>query len=536
MNKETENASWWKYGIIYHIYPQSFMDSNGDGIGDLEGIILKLDYLVSLGVDAIWLSPIYPSPMVDSGYDIIDYKNIATVYGSMDDFDKLLHQAHDKGLKVIVDLVLNHTSDKHPWFVESRSSKDNPKRDWYIWENPRSGKKPNNWTTNFGQSAWTLDRHTGEYYYHSFFKEQPDLNWRNIELREAMYDIIYFWLDRGVDGFRLDVINMLFKDKFLRENPINFLVGKKKVYNRNRPSIYEMLIEFRKILDKYPNKTSVGEIYSPPPGDPYLTARFLGNGTDMLHMAFDFSIFFSRWDAGNYYEIINNYYDALPQTGWPCFVISNHDLGRSINRWSFTFYKQKKTKLRAMLLLTLKGTPFIYYGDEIGMKNVNIPKNQIHDMYGKIFYPFYKGRDAYRTPMQWNSEKYAGFSDTQPWLPVHSNYKAVNVEKESEAESSMLSLYKKLIQLRKEYKVLQSGDFKFLDIANSHILAYMRYTETKNAIVLLNFKNRSEKVFIPNIQSYSCLYSISNLAEINSDSGYIKLRPFDGCILYEKTR
>lgn len=529
---EKDESCWWRYGVIYHIYPQSFMDSNGDGIGDLGGIIQKLDYLVSLGVDAIWLSPIYPSPMVDSGYDITDYKSIAPIYGNIDDFKYLLRQAHSRKIKIIVDLVLNHTSNKHPWFLESRSSKNNPKRDWYIWEPPKSGKRPNNWKTNFGQSAWTYDALTEEYYYHSFFKEQPDLNWRNTELREAMYDVIRFWLDLGVDGFRLDVINLLFKDKHLRQNPINFLFSKRKVYNRNRPSVYEMISEFRQILDKYPNKTSVGEVYSPPPGDPELAAKFQGNGSDMLHMAFDFSIFYSKWNAKTYSEIISNYYAALPKNGWPCFVFSNHDLGRSYNRWLFNFYKQEKAKVRAMLLLTLKGTPFIYYGDEIGMENVSIPRKQIHDMYGKLFYPFYKGRDAYRTPMQWNDKKNAGFSRVRPWLPVHRRYKVVNVEKEEQNENSILSLYKYLIQLRRQYSVLQSGELKFIDSGNPDIMAYMRYCADESIIVLLNFSNTTQKAVIQDVKSYSYLFSILNIEKnINSDA--LVIRPFDGYIYIE---
>lgn len=536
MNNEAKESFWWKYGIIYHIYPQSFMDSNKDGIGDLQGIIQKLDYLVSLGINAIWLSPIYPSPMNDSGYDITDHKAIAPIYGNMDDFKQLLMKAHSKGLKVIVDLVLNHTSDRHPWFLESKSSKDSPKRDWYIWESPRTGKKPNNWMTNFGQSAWTYDQRTGEYYYHSFFKEQPDLNWRNIELRKAMFDIVYFWLDLGVDGFRLDVINMIFKDKHLRSNPVNFLFGKGKVYNRNRPSVYEILSEFRQILDNYSDKTSVGEIYSPPPGDPELTVKFQGNGSDMLHMAFDFSLFFSRWSAASYQKIIKNYYEVLPQKAWPCFVFSNHDLGRSTNRWMFlNFNKRKKAKIRAMLLLTLKGTPFIYYGDEIGMENVNIPKKKIHDMYGKLYYPLYRGRDAYRTPMQWDSSPNAGFSGVQPWIPIHDNYRKVNVEHEDKEDDSILSLYKKLIRIRRNYPILQTGEFAFIDTFNPNVLAYKRYLKNESMIIVLNFKNKHERVILKELDSYTAIFSLRNTFNKNNvQSTSFVLAPLDGCILYKK--
>lgn len=528
-----DNSYWWKNGVIYHIYPQSFMDSNGDGIGDLNGIIQKLDYLTALGVDAIWLSPIYPSPMIDSGYDITDYTDIDPVFGNMSDFKRLLTLAHTKGLKIIIDLVLNHTSDQHPWFIESRSSKDNPKRDWYIWEPPKSGKRPNNWMTNFGQSAWTYDTLTEEYYYHSFFRQQPDLNWRNPDLRKAMFDIVRFWLNLGVDGFRLDVVNMIFKDKYLRKNPINFLFGRKKVYNRNRPSVYQMLREFRQILDEYSNKTSIGEIYTPPPGDPYLTSKFLGNGKDLLHMAFDFSLFFSRWSVSSYYEIISNYYDALPDEGWPCFVLSNHDLGRYMNRGIFRFHKRKKAKILALFQLTLRGTPFIYYGDEIGMENVNISKKQIHDMYGKLFYPFYRGRDAYRTPMQWNNSKYAGFSSKRPWLPLHKNYKNTNVESESKSKDSIFSLYKALLKIRKQYSVLQSGDFKFLDVTNSSIMAYSRFSESERIIILLNFSNKKQKISDLNLDGYSHIFSICrDEKENDSNFSFSELKPFDGVILY----
>ncbi len=523
----------WKHGVIYHIYPQSFKDTNGDGIGDLEGIIEKLDYLEKLGVHAIWLSPIYESPLVDAGYDISDYKSINAIYGTMTDFNRLLKLAHQRNIKIIMDLVLNHTSDLHPWFLESRSSKTNPKRDWYIWKPPaKKGKRPNNWHTNFGQPAWTLDHETNEYYYHSFFKEQPDLNWRNPDVKKQMFNVIRFWLDLGVDGFRLDVINLIFKRKDLKNNPKICFPSNQNVYNRNQPEVYDFLMEFRSLLNQYQNKVSIGEIYTPPPGNPSLVSSYLGNGTNMLHLAFDFSLMFIRWNATAYYKAINNYYTSLPKEGWPCFVTSNHDLGRSIKRWLFNTYKYKKAKLLAVLQFTLKGTPFIYYGDEIGMENMNnIPKEQIKDGYGKMFYPIYKGRDGARTPMQWNGERYAGFSSVSPWLPIHHNYQVINVEAELKDNHSMISLYQKLIQLRNEYPILQYGEIRFVNKGNSNILTYERSSDTEHLIIYLNFSSKNKRVYVSELADYEFILSLYNTRDSFNDK--ITLEPFQAVVLYK---
>ena len=426
------NENWWKHAVFYHIYPKSFQDSNGDGIGDIRGVINRLDYLAALGVDAVWLSPVYRSPMVDGGYDISDYCDIDPVFGTPDDFKELLKQAHDKGIRVMMDLVMNHTSDQHPWFVESRSSVDNPKRDWYIWHAGRNGKAPNNWRTNFLEQAWRRDSVTGQFYYHSFFREQPDLNWRNEDMKRAFFGNIRFWLDMGVDGFRLDVVNMIVKDSLLHNNP---LLSRTKVYNRNQPETYSILREFRALLDEYSDKTSVGEIYVIPPGNPKLAASFLGAGDDMLHMAFDFSLLFCTWNAQKYYRAIQSYYDALPPSGWACFAFSNHDMGRSLNRFGWERHVPEKAKLLAVMLLTLKGTPFIYYGDELGMTNAHIRRSQIRDRYGKMIWPFYKGRDQGRTPMQWNDETGGGFTSGEPWLPLHKDFRKVNVHTETNDET-----------------------------------------------------------------------------------------------------
>jgi Glycosidases len=299
--QKEQNPDWWKSAVFYHIYPMSFKDSNGDGIGDIRGIIDKLDYLVALGIDAVWLSPVYCSPMVDNGYDISDYCDIDPVFGNLDDFRELLKQTHDKGIRVVMDLVMNHTSDKHPWFTESRSSVNNPKRDWYIWHTGKNGKKPNNWSTNFLEKTWSRDPAAGQYYYYSFFKEQSDLNWRNENMKRAFFENIRFWLDMGIDGFRLDVVNLIVKDNLFRNNS---LLNLKKTFNRNRPEVYDIIREFRCLLNEYPEKTSVGEVFVLPTGDPALAASFLGNDNDMLHMAFDFSLLYCTWNACKYYRAI----------------------------------------------------------------------------------------------------------------------------------------------------------------------------------------------------------------------------------------
>jgi len=520
---------WWKYGVVYHICPASFKDSNHDGIGDIPGIIKKLDYLTKFGIDAIWLSPIYPSPMVDFGYDIVDYKNINEQYGTMDDFKKLLDEAHKRGIRIIMDLVLNHTSDLHPWFIESKSSKDNPKRDWYIWMPPKEGKKdrrPNNWRTNFGKKAWRYDQNTKEYYYHSFFREQPDLNWRNPEVKKAMFDIARYWLDMGVDGFRLDVVNLLYKDSTLKDNEFR-LFGKSKIYNRNQYEVYELLKDLRKLLDNYPEKTSVGEIYVMPPGDPALAATFLGNGSDMLHLVFDFSLIFTSWKAFNYYKIIDNYYQKLPKNSWPCFFLSNHDIGRSIKRLFWESNKYSKAKLHAVLLLTLKGTPFIYYGDEIGMENVLIPKKHIRDLYGKLLYPFFRGRDRARTPMQWNDKPHAGFSKHMPWLPVSENYMDINVKKDG---TTILNTYKTLLSLRKQHVALQKGDIVFLNKGEDNVLVYSRIYAHEEFVVFLNFSN-SEKKYAGSFDDAKILFSTHGTMKPYTQ---ITLQAFEGVIIKSK--
>ena len=531
-NESQPEYIWWKHGIFYHIYPRSFKDICNDGLGDINGIIEKLPYLKDLGVDAIWLSPIYQSPFNDAGYDISDYKSVDQDYGDLSDLRTLLNDAHSMGIKVIMDMVMNHTSNQHPWFLESSSSLNNPKRDWYIWKN-KNNQYPNNWRSVFGGSAWELDQQTNAYYLHTFFKEQPDLNWRNKAMRREFFKGIEYWLDMGVDGFRLDVINMLGKDKKFRNNPpiYKYFLGKHKTFSRNRRKSYKVVQKLRKLVDKYHSKVLIGEIYNPPPGDPKLVASYLGNGNDSLHMAFDFTIFFKKWDARKYFLSIENLYNEIPKKGWPCFVLSNHDLSRSINR--FGKNKEKKAKLAATLQLTLKGTPFIYYGEEIGMTNGKLKKSELIDPLGKKFWPFYKGRDRSRTPMQWSNSVNAGFSFNTPWLPINENFSSVNVENLAEESESILNHYKSLIKIRTEYLALTHGKYiKYIE-GDDQILGYFRAYKKEHLLILLNFSYKKKSVHLPN-GSYEYIFSngflcLSNKHIINE----IDLFPYQGVILKE---
>ena len=473
----------------------SFMDSNGDGIGDLQGIIGKLDYLSVLGVDGIWLSPVFLSPMMDFGYDVSDYRKIDPVFGTMEDFILLLDRAHKLGMHVITDMILNHTSDQHPWFNESRSSLDNPRRDWYIWKDGHKRKPPNNWKSAVGGSAWKFDNITGQYYYHSFFSEQPDLNWRNPDLAKAFFEELKFWMDLGVDGFRLDVINFIAKDKKFRNNPYlwGIPIFQRHRFTRNRPKSLKIVRELRKLTDQYKDRVIVGEIYTMPPGNSKIAASYLANGNG-IHLAFDFSLIFRSWDAKKYYRCILEGYRHIPKKGWSCIVLSNHDLFRSIDRIPLRSHKVEKAKVAAALLLTLKGTPFIYYGEEIGMRNARIKYHDIKDPLGKRFWPFFSGRDNARTPMQWTSDDNGGFSAGRPWLPVNDNTGKCNVETQANDDSSLLNFYTNLIILRKSHLALQQGRWVPLVNGRGGILAYARILGEQRIVIVLNFTNFKKRL------------------------------------------
>jgi len=489
---------WWRDGIIYQIYPRSFADNNNDGLGDLPGIISKLDYLANLGIDALWLSPIYPSPDKDFGYDVADYVDIDPRFGSLSDFDLLLSEAHQRGIRIILDLVLNHTSDEHEWFNESRFSRDNPKADWYIWSDPAtsSGKNggsqkevPNKWQSIFGNQAWTYVPERKQYYYHMFVPEQPDVNWRNPEVRKAMLDVVRFWLDRGVDGFRLDVFNLYFKDDQLRDNPpklgIRAFDRQHHIYDCDRPEMLPLLKELRGVLDSYSERYAVGE--------PFITAEekmVQYSGEDKLHAVFGFDFTFSKFNPGQYLKHILDWETLYAKHGiWPNYVLGNHDVKRMATRHT-NDEEDAKLKVLMALLLTLRGTPFLYYGEEIGMRDIPLKRNEILDPPGKKYWPFYKGRDGCRSPMQWDNSEFSGFSSAKPWLPVHSNYQKRNVEAQYSDPDSMLNFTREIIRLRREKESLQHGDFKPITKHPKDVLAYLRQTEEQTILVSLNFKNR----------------------------------------------
>lgn len=501
-NREKEDVlPWWKEAVIYQIYPRSFFDTNGDGIGDIQGIIEKLDYLTDLGVDAVWISPVYPSPMFDFGYDISDYEGIDPVFGDLETFRKLLKEAHSRGIKIIMDLVINHTSHLHPWFLESRSSKESRKRDWYIWKDKVEGKEPNNWMAAFGGKAWEWDEKTEQYYYHAFTVEQPDLNWRNPEVKQAVFKMIRFWLDMGVDGFRLDVVNYYIKDEELRSNPRHFFNGFREyerqdhIYDRNRPETHEILKEFRKLLDSYPgDRMSVGEVFYQPPGDPEASASYCGED-DQLHMAFNFSFLYQKWSAGRFAKAIETWEDVLSRKhGWPNYTLSNHDQKRHISRYASGKETAARAKICACMLLTLRGTPFLYYGEEIGMKSESVPFKYVQDPLGKRYWPLFPGRDVSRLPMCWDNSRNAGFSKGSPWLPVYSEADTVNVKTMSSDSGSLFWVYKNLIEIRKNEKALRKGTQKLLFQHQDRILAYIREYRNEKILVLLNFTSSDRKM------------------------------------------
>jgi alpha-glucosidase len=491
-----EKYTWWKHGVLYEIWPRSFYDSDGDGSGDLRGIVEKLDYLSDLGVDGVWLGPVNTSPMVDQGYDVSDYRGIDPLYGSMADFDLLVGEAHRRGIRVIMDMVFNHTSDRHPWFVESRSSRDNPKRDWYIWHDGRRGGRPNNWAALAGGSAWARDRATSQYYLHSFMKEQPDLNWRNGEVRKEIYDIMRFWLDKGVDGFRLDIMNYFLKDDALRDNPWSMSAGpftgfQEHRYTRNRPGMEEILKGFRSVLDEYDDRMMVAEVYVADEG-PAVAASYLGKNGELGHLAFDFSLLFTSWEAAAFGRALDRWYAAVPEKAWPCNVFSNHDRPRAVSRYAGVKDGPERAKLLAAFLLTTRGTPFIYYGEEIGLKNSRVRRSQINDTLGKRYWPLFRGRDAQKNPMQWSAGPNAGFSTAEPWLPLNKDHAALNVERQKGDSSSILEFYRRLIALRREKTPLHRGEYETVG-SDRDVLAYRRTHGGHAVHVALNFSTRARR-------------------------------------------
>ena len=462
-----QDLSWWKHAVVYQIYPRSFQDSNGDGIGDLNGIRNRLDYLVELGIDAIWVSPIYPSPMADFGYDVADYCAIDPIFGTMENFDRLLEEVHRRGLRMILDFVPNHTSDQHPWFIESRSSRDNPKRDWYIWRD-----QPNNWQSHFGGSAWEFDQASGQFYLHEFLKEQPDLNWRNPSVKAAMFDALRFWLRKGVDGFRVDVMWLMIKDDQFRDNPLNpgYTIGQGSraqflpLYDADRPEIHELVAQMRGVLEEFGDRVLIGEIYLPVP----LLVHYYGQELQGANLPFNFQLLQCVWTADELARTISDYVTALPPGAWPNWVLGNHDKSRIVSRIGV-----QKARAAALLLLSLPGTLTIYNGEELGMRDVLIRPEEVQDPAERRQPGVGMGRDPERTPMPWDSSPLCGFTSGKPWLPIGDANRAINAQTSRTDPTSMLSLYQQLLQIRRAEPVLVSGQLSHVS-ATDNVLQFLR--------------------------------------------------------------
>ena len=528
-------APWWQSGVIYQIYPRSFQDLNGDGMGDLRGIGQRLDYLAGLGIDAIWISPIYPSPMVDFGYDVADYCDIDPRFGTLADFDALLTQAHARGIKVLLDFVPNHTSDRHPWFVESRSSRKNPKRDWYLWRDAAAdGAPPNNWVSDFGGSAWEWDAATGQYYYHAFLKEQPDLNWRSPAVQAAMYDVMRFWFDRGVDGFRIDVLWHLIKAETYPDNPPNAAYHPAlgdmhrvlQLHSTDQPEVHAIAAEMRAIADSYGTagrgeRVLIGEIYLPVDR----LMHYYGRERPEMHLPFNFQLINAVWEARALAALIAHYEAALPPGGWPNWVLGNHDRPRVAAR-----HGQAQARVAAMLLLTLRGTATLYYGDELGLSDVPIPLEQVRDPRGLREPGLDLGRDPVRTPMPWDGSAHAGFSAVEPWLPLNSDWPARNVARMMTDPASILLLYHQLLAVRRAHPALAIGDFALLE-SHSDVLAYERREGAQRLIVALNFGGRRQRLQLPR-EATGCRSLLSTIAAAPLiENDVLLLRADEGVIL-----
>lgn len=530
------SAPWWKHAVFYEIYPRSFADAKNTGTGNLAGIASKLDYLQELGVDAIWITPCFPSPQVDFGYDISDYCNIAPEYGTLEDFDKLVAEAKKRNIKVLMDFVMNHTSDKHPWFVESSSSKDNPKRNWYIWRDAKNGTVPNNWQSIFGHSAWKLDPKTNQYYYHIFYTEQPDLNWRNPEVRKAMYDVARFWLNRGVAGFRMDAVGVLFEDPSLKDNPL--IEGGKpnaygdpamqNKYNDNLPEIHEVFRELRSVLDSYPNNpVLIGETTVKSEAE---IKSLYGAKHDEIQLPMNFFFaYLNKLSAPDFRKRIAEA-ENMSASDWPLYFFSNHDERRHYDRYGDGKHNDEIAKLTAALLLTLRGSPILYYGEELGMKN-NDPKTieDVKDPIGKLGWPEFKGRDGERTPMQWSPGKNAGFSEVEPWLSVPPSYTTYNVETERKDPASILNFYKALIKLRRNNEALIQGNLKLVACKDPYVLSYVRSTDKQKILVCLNMSSKAQQFDLKEVSSGSALQTLLSTmkdSSSNSQTSKLSLTPY----------
>ncbi|MBL8591407.1 MAG: alpha-glucosidase [Devosia sp.] len=515
-------TDWWRGAVIYQVYPRSFQDSNGDGIGDLPGIMRRLDHIASLGVDCIWLSPINQSPQKDMGYDVSDYKEVDRLFGSLEDFDQLIERAHALGLKVIIDQVLSHSSDMHPWFRESRLNRTNAKADWYVWADPkRDGSPPNNWPSVFGGRAWEWNPSRGQYYFHNFLIEQPDLNFHNPEVQDAVLDVMRFWLERGVDGFRLDTVNYYFHDRQLRSNPparrpkhlpyaVNPYDMQDHKFGKSQPENVGFLKRVRKLLDQYPGTTTVGEV-----GDSHRGLQLMEeytSGGDKLHMAYTFDMLGPEFTAEHFRTRMAKFFHGAPN-GWPCWSFSNHDVNRHMTRWApYSRNSADLARQAAAMLLSFKGSVCLYQGEELGLPEADILFEELTDPPGIRFWPEYKGRDGARTPMPWEEgEAPNGFSSVKPWLPVKPNHSALNVAAQNADPDSTLNFYRQALAFRRAHPVFASGDIEFLKVAEP-LLAFRRTGKDGAITCLFNLSADSITVTLSGDEGVEPL-ELSNGAE-----------------------
>jgi alpha-glucosidase len=506
MSVQQQSSDWWRGGVIYQIYPRSFADSNGDGIGDLPGITGKLDYVAKLGVDAIWLSPFFKSPMKDFGYDIADYRAVDPMFGTLEDFDRLVRRAHDVGLKVMIDQVLSHTSDHHQWFKESRSSRDNPKADWYVWADARSdGSPPNNWLSIFGGSAWQWDTRRQQYYLHNFLTSQPDLNFHSEDVQVQVLEATKFWLDRGVDGLRLDVVNFYFHDRQLRDNPPwgnrsrddgaipanNPYAYQEHRYDKTQPENIAFLKRLRALLDRYPETTSVGEIGA---DDPFGTMAEYTEGSDKLHMAYVFNLLSNEFSARHIRHTMEGM-EARIGNGWPCWSLGNHDVQRVMTRWGGPNAPEALGKVLMALLGSLRGSVCLYQGEELALTEADIPFDKLQDPSGITFWPEYKGRDGCRTPMPWSAQsRFAGFSETEPWLPISEEHRRRAVNVQDAVADSVLNAYRRFLPWRRQHAALRVGSIRFIDAPEKTLLLVR---EHEQECILGAFNLSGESVTAP---------------------------------------
>jgi alpha-glucosidase len=503
LSARTTDPDWWRGAVIYQIYPRSFQDTSGDGVGDLNGITQRLPYVAALGVDAIWISPFFTSPMKDFGYDVSDYRDVDAMFGTLHDFDLLVAEAHRLGLKVMIDLVISHTSSQHPWFVESRSSRDNPKADWYVWADARpDGTPPNNWLSIFGGSSWQWDPTRLQYYLHNFLTSQPDLNFHNPDVQDALLDMTRYWLQRGVDGFRLDTINFYFHDKELRDNPpldpalrnasiapaVNPYNWQNHIRDKNQPENLDFLKRFRAVMDEFPAIAAVGEV-----GDAQYGLQIVADytaGNDKMHMCYAFDFLSGEaLTPQKVAEVIARFGEGAPEA-WACWAFSNHDVVRHGTRWAVSTQdhaQEKYLRLLAGVLLTLRGSACLYQGEELGLTEADIAFEDLQDPYGIEFWPDFKGRDGCRTPMVWEAgADHGGFSNGQPWLPVPPEHRARAVDAQDRTHASMLNHYRGFLAFRREHAALIKGEMSLV-AHDGNVLAYTRSFGNETILCVFNF-------------------------------------------------